>query len=85
MDAIVREEVVQQDEAQPSVAPSSPVSAQTRAFDDFARRISEDYTATNRSPRLQQSLCHGDEATPHEQCDFCCANWLQPASRLLQC
>jgi RND family efflux transporter MFP subunit len=42
MDAIVRDKTIQKDEAQVSVAPFSPISSQTSAFDEIARRISED-------------------------------------------
>jgi multidrug resistance efflux pump len=44
MDAIVRDEVIQQDVTQASVPRFSPVSArETGAFDEIARRVSEDY------------------------------------------
>ena len=48
MDAIVRDETIQQDEAQASVARSSPASAsEPSVFDHIARRISEDHDASN--------------------------------------
>jgi multidrug resistance efflux pump len=48
MDAIVRDEAIQQDEAQASIARSSQVSAREPSmFDQIARRVSEDYDASN--------------------------------------
>jgi multidrug resistance efflux pump len=48
MDAIVRDETIQQGEAQASVARSSPASAdEPSVFDHIARRISEDHDASN--------------------------------------
>jgi multidrug resistance efflux pump len=50
MDAMVRDETVQQDETQTSVTRFSPASArETNAFDEITRRISEDFANDERS------------------------------------
>jgi multidrug resistance efflux pump len=59
MDAIVRDEAIQQDEAQASVARSLPVSArEPNVFDQIARRISEDHDVGNENvaPSLAKSM-----------------------------